>query len=100
VGRRWTTVFRGTNRHDEEDEWTLDLKVVGREAHTVPAGTFDAFKVQGSGYVRAKGFRVQMTYWVAPDRVRPFIAQEFTVQGQGGRYRKTDRVELVDFKQA
>ncbi len=99
VGRRWTTIFRGTNLHDEENEWTLDLKVVGREAHTVPAGTFDAFKVQGSGYVRTKGFRVQMTYWVAPDRVRPFIAQEFTVQGQGGRYRKTDRVELVDFRQ-
>jgi hypothetical protein len=100
VGRRWTTIFRGTNRNDEEDEWTLDLKVVGREAHTVPAGTFDTFKVQGSGYVRGRGFRIQMTYWVAPDRVRPFIAQEFTVQGQGRRYRKTDRVELVDFRQA
>jgi len=100
VGRRWTTIFRATNRADEEDEWSLDLKVVAREPVTVPAGTFDAFKVEGNGFVRGRGFRIQMNYWVAPDRVRPFIAQEMTVHGQGKRFRKADRIELVAYRQS
>jgi hypothetical protein len=100
VGRKWTTIFRGTRRDLEEDEWSLDLKVVARESVTVPAGTFDAFKVEGSGFVRGKGNRIQLAYWIAPDRVRPFIAQELTVHGQGKRFKKTDRLELVGFRQS
>jgi hypothetical protein len=99
VGRRWTTIFRGTRGDFEEDEWTMDLKVVAREPVTVPAGTFDAFKVAGEGFVRGNGHRIQMAYWVAPDRVRPFIAQEMLVHGQGKRFKKTDRIELVAFRQ-
>ena len=99
VGRRWTTVFRGTRRNEEEDEWTLSFKVVGRETVTVPAGTFDTFRVEGNGSVRDKGARIQMTYWIAPDRVRPFIAQDLLVHGQGKRFKKTDRTELVAYKQ-
>jgi hypothetical protein len=87
-------------RNDDEDEWTLDLKVVARETITVPAGTFDAFKVDGNGFMRDKGARVQMTYWVAPDQVRPVIAQELTVHGHGKRYKKTDRAELIAFRQS
>ncbi len=99
VGRKWTTIYRGTRRNDEEDEWTMNLKVVAREPVTVPAGTFDAFKVEGNGSVRGRGFRIQMTYWIAPDRVRVFLAQELLVHGQGKRFRKSDRLELVGYRQ-
>ncbi len=99
VGRKWTTIYRGTRRNDEEDEWTMNLKVVGREPITVPAGTFDTFKVEGNGSIRTRGFRIQMTYWIAPDKVRPFIAQELLVHGQGKRFKKTDRLELVEYRQ-
>jgi hypothetical protein len=99
VGRKWTTIYRGTRRDLEEDEWTMDLKVVARESVTVPAGTFDAFKVEGKGFIRGNGNRIQMTYWIAPDRVRRFIAQETLVHGKGNRFKKTDRVELVGFRQ-
>jgi hypothetical protein len=99
VGRKWTTVYRGTRRNDEEDEWALDFKVVAREMITVPAGTFDAFKVEGSGFVKGKGARIQITYWVAPDKVRSYIAYELTTHGRGKRFKTTDRNELVMFKQ-
>lgn len=99
VGRKWTTIFRGTRRDFEEDEWTMDLKVVAREPVTVPAGTFDAFKVEGNGFIRGNSNRIAMIYWVAPDRVRPFIAQEITQHGRGKRFKKTDRIELIGFRQ-
>jgi hypothetical protein len=99
VGRKWTTIFRGTRRDLEEDEWTMDLKVVARESVNVPAGTFDTFKVAGKGFVRGNGHRIEMTYWIAPDRVRTFIAQEILVHGAGRRYKKTDRMELVGYRQ-
>ena len=99
IGRKWTTVYRGTRRDNEEDEWALDFKVVAREMITVPAGTFDAFKVDGNGFVRGKGTRIQITYWVAPDRVRANIAYELTTRSRGGRYGNTDRTELVEYRQ-
>jgi hypothetical protein len=101
VGRKWTTVYRGTRRDDQEDEWELDFKVVARENITVPAGTFDTFKVEGSGFARDKGTHFQITYWVAPDRVRSYIAYEMTANGRGKkRFKRTDRTELAIYKQS
>lgn len=102
VGRKWTTVYRRVRRDDAEDEWELDFKVVAREPVTVPAGTFLAFKVEGAGFSKGKGTRILLTYWIAPDRVRSFIAQDLTVDAKGGsrnRFKKADRTELAEFRQ-
>jgi hypothetical protein len=99
VGRKWTTIYRSTRRDDQEDEWELDFKVVARETVTVPAGTFDAFKAEGNGFVKSKGTRVKVTYWVAPDKVRPYVAYELTTHGRGKRFGTTDRYELSTFRQ-
>lgn len=99
IGRKWTTVYRGVRKDNVEDEWTLDFRVVAREMITVPAGTFDAFKVEGNGFVKGSGTRVRIAYWVAPDRVRPNIAYELTTRFRGGRFGVTDRNELVEYRQ-
>ena len=99
IGRKWTTVFRGTRGDGDEDEWTLDMKVVARENITVPAGTFDTFKVEGRGSMRDKGARVEVNYWIAPAQVRPFIVYEYITR-KGSRFGRTDRVELVAYKQS
>ncbi len=99
IGHKWTTVYRGTRRDDTEDEWALDFRVVAREVITVPAGTFDAFKVEGNGFVKGTGTRIQIAYWVAPNRVRPYIVYELTTRHRRGRYGNTDRTELVSFRQ-
>ena len=98
VGRRWTTIFRATRSDDTEDEWTLNMRVVGRENVTVPAGTFDAYKVEGRGFMRDKGARVEVNYWIAPDKVRPFLIYEYLTR-KGVRYGKAERLELAFYKQ-
>ena len=77
------------------------FKVVARESVTVPAGTFDAFKIEGRGYTD-RGDSFQVTYWIAPEKVRSFVAYEEVRSGSGrGRKLKvTNRVELVSFREA
>jgi len=100
LGRKWTTTYRGTRKDLVPDVWTITFKVVAREPVTVPAGTFDAFKVEGDGYITDRGNRLQITYWIAPEKLRPFIAHEQMTRGRRGRLTVTDRTELVSFKQA
>lgn len=99
IGRRWTTIFRATRDDDKEDEWTLGMKVVARENITIPAGTFDAFKVEGRGFMRDRGARVEVNYWIAPDKVRAVLAHEYITRF-GTRYGKTERIELAGYKQS
>jgi hypothetical protein len=98
IGRKWTTIFRSTHKDGEEDEWTLDMKVVARENIVIPAGTFDAFKVEGRGYMRDRGARVEVNYWIAPDKVRPFLVYEYITR-RGSRFHKTERMELAGYRQ-
>jgi len=100
VGRKWTTTYRGTRRDLKPDEWTHTFKVVARESITVPAGTFDAFKVEGYGFLRSTSNAFQITYWIAPEKVRSFVAFEQWQRNRGGRLIDTDRTELVSFKEA
>lgn len=99
LGRKWTTTYRGTRRDLVPDVWTITLKVVARESITVPAGTFDAFKVEGHGYITDRGNQFQITYWIAPEKVRSFIAYEQMQRNKRGRLRISDRRELVSFRQ-
>jgi hypothetical protein len=100
LGRKWTTTYRGTRRDLVPDEWTIKFTVVARESVTVPAGTFDAFKVEGDGYITDRGNRLQVTYWIAPDKLRLFVAYEHVQRNRRGRMIITDRTELVSFKEA
>jgi hypothetical protein len=98
IGRKWTTIFRGVRPDSQEDEWTLDMRVVAREAVTVPAGTFDAFKVEGRGFMRDRGARIEVNYWIAPDRVRPCVVYEYIAR-RGVRFGRNERMELVEYRQ-
>ncbi len=100
IGKNWTTIYRGLRRDGVADEWTQHFRVVARENITVPAGTFDAFKVEGNGHLRDLGNRFQMTYWIAPAQLRPFVAFEQVQQGRGGKWIDAERSELVSFEQA
>ena len=77
----------------------VTLTIDGIEV-TVPAGTFDAFKIEGKGYVRGNGNRFEMNYWVAPAQLRSFIAFDQVQQGRQGKWIDADRSELVSFTQA
>jgi len=100
VGRQWHSRFMNVTHENDAGVVDLDLKIVAREPITVPAGTFNAFRIEASGPAVFKD-RVDMsriTRWMSPDQVRRNIAyNEVLIRDRkvvfGLRY------ELVSFKQ-
>lgn len=63
----YTTSFRNFNLQKQKEE-LLQLKVAGVESVTVPAGTFDAYKVEVSS---ADGGNDSKTFWIAKESRKP-----------------------------
>lgn len=99
VGKKWRTEFRQVRANGVTYTFRYALKVVGRESVTVPAGTFDAFKIE------ARGFNVQLraalsrNIWVAPG-VAADIVHETMVRLANGNIDQFDRQELVSISAA
>ena len=100
VGKRWTTRFdvlaggNGTNR--------LSYRIAAREKVTVPAGTFDAFRVDGRGvneYPLRPANDLRFTTWRAPE-LRLWVAYEHLVTSPSEGVFISVRSELVDYRQA
>ncbi|MBK6630987.1 MAG: hypothetical protein IPG33_08005 [Betaproteobacteria bacterium] len=96
VGRKWTTRYSTVLPNGQADEFEIDFKVAVREAVVVPAGRFDAYRVEGTGWLLGKSRSINVTYWIAPERVPRAIALE-NWQRQGKGIRKADRLELVAY---
>jgi Caspase domain len=108
VGKNWTTRYQFF--HPKMPSNTrlmaeIEYKIVGRETITVPAGTFDCFKVEGSGeggpVTSAKKSEVRATFWYAPERVRRYVVYEIVRRPppQSPIPPTSNRYELVAFKQ-
>lgn len=63
----YTTTFRNFDVRKQKEK-LLQLKVVGAENVTVPAGTFDTYKVELSS---AEGGSDKQTLWIAKDSRKP-----------------------------
>jgi hypothetical protein len=102
LGKKWVTRFQVEDGGGVIDEMELEFKVIARETITVPAGTFDTFRVAGTGWARG-GRKREVTHWMAPDRVRRFIAREqfrspsptMGVNARGDKH----RIELVKYSE-
>lgn len=66
VGKRWTARYKLTTLDGERRDGEYEYKVLGLEKVTVPAGTFDALKVEGRGFNTQRRARLEFTYWIAP----------------------------------
>lgn len=71
VGRKWTVRFEQTGRWPGSGEYVF--RVLRREPVKVPAGEFDAFKIEGDGWfnprqgeVQTRSPRIRHTRWVVP----------------------------------
>ena len=102
VGRQWHSRFLVyLPKGDAEGVVDLDLKIVARESITVPAGTFNAFRIEASGPAVFKDHVTEsrITRWMAPDQVRRNVAyNEITIRD--GKVVYGERFELVSFKQS
>ncbi|MBX3677386.1 MAG: caspase family protein [Rhodocyclaceae bacterium] len=99
VGKKWTTRYDAVLPNGNKDAFEIDFKVVGRESITVPAGTFDCFRIEGNGWILAKGVRQEIRYWVTPAKLNRHIALE-VLATRGGRIGRSERQELESYTRA
>ena len=102
VGKRWNTRFEVVTAKGREAVLDLELRIAGREQVTVPAGTFNAFRVEARGWRSGGGtppVAQDWKTWYAPDRVRRPVASELFNQGAKG-IAASNRNELVEFHQS
>jgi hypothetical protein len=97
VGKRWPTRFdvvaggAGTVN--------LDFRITAKDRITVPAGTFDCFRIEGSGLNESPfhpPVSVSLTYWRDPARVRRAIVVE-EKRYQRGSLVASERRELISW---
>ena len=96
IGRKWTTRFDWANEGPIE----VSLRIVGKETISVPAGTFDVFKIEGEGeQLGLGGGRWKHVSWVAPEISRRPVAMETIIENHGRRL-VAERCELTGFRQS
>jgi uncharacterized caspase-like protein len=99
IGRKWSTRFKVTTPQGYSDLVSVDYVIKARESVRTAAGTFDAFRVEGSGWAE-RGGRREYRYWAAPDKVRRFVINEMKWWDRGNMPIRNQRAELVSFRES
>jgi uncharacterized caspase-like protein len=98
VCKKWHTIFKQSRPSGLVYTFSYDMKVTARETVTVPAGTFDTFKIEARGFNMQLGARIDRNIWVSPG-ISGDIAHEIAVHLRNGAIEQNDRQELVSFQQ-
>ncbi|HUQ26305.1 MAG TPA: caspase family protein [Burkholderiales bacterium] len=100
VGKKWRTRFQVTHPRFGLFNTTFDIRIAARERLTVPAGTFDCYRLDALGQSEgAQTIRLEVTTWMAPDKCRRAIARNEIRRNQY-QIILAERQELVAFNQA
>ena len=102
IGKRWNTRFQIIEAGGRDSTVDLELRVADREQVSVPAGTFNAFRVEARGWRTGSGINNawDLKTWFAPDQLRSPVAFEwFNRKMPAGTLVTTQRDELVEFRQ-
>ena len=62
----------------------------------MPAGTFEAYKIEARGFNMDLGHRLERNIWVTPG-ITADIVHEIKVHKPNGRWEQNDRQELVSY---
>jgi hypothetical protein len=74
-------------------------KIVRKETITIPAGTFEAFRIETEYFLDAQ-YGGTIVTWIAPDRVRRYLASEIlTRNSKNNMIVRFQRLELTSFKE-
>jgi hypothetical protein len=100
IGKKWSTHFKVMLPNGTTNDNEVEFRVVAREQITVPAGTFDAFRVEGEGWARGQfgSLSLKPKYWIAPGIRRP-VAREDYRRHMNGKVLANERNELVAYLQ-
>ena len=106
VGKRWQTRFRVITGKGADTVVDLDMRIADRERITLPSGTFNAFRVEATGWqtgsLSGKPINVGWGWktWYAPDQVRLPVAFEWLNRVQRGNITRSERHELLEYRQS
>ena len=107
LGKQWSTRFRVVTASNLEFDSEYTFRVVAKERITVPAGSFECYRVEGKGLSRplfgSSSTTLLFHYWMAPDKCRRYIKSEIERIAYGARgpsVLENDRYELESFQQA
>ncbi|GIK26680.1 MAG: hypothetical protein BroJett006_29260 [Betaproteobacteria bacterium] len=96
LGKKWTASFKRTDKGQVTYAY-YELHIVSREKVKVPAGEFDAFRIEGRGWNRSIGSQLEVNLWVVPS-LNFHVKWEWVVRNRG-RFIVTQRHELVAYRQ-
>jgi hypothetical protein len=97
IGKKWTAAF-SRNKDGVTSNVYCDLQIVKRETINVPAGSFDAFRIDGEGWNTSFGNRLEERIWLVPG-LNFLIRRESIRRGRKGGFNRTERYELVSLRQ-
>ena len=97
IGKKWTAAFR-RSRNDKASNAYYDMQITRRETISVPAGSFDTFRIEGQGWNTTFGSRIEARIWLVPG-LNFAIRREFSTRNRAGRFQRTERHELVSLRQ-
>lgn len=97
LGKKWRAAFVRTI-NDKSSNAFYDMQVVRRERVVVPAGEFDAFRVEGLGWNMTFGARLDVNIWMVPGLIFP-VRRDWITRDRHGRFTNTERHELVSRRQ-
>jgi uncharacterized caspase-like protein len=98
VGHKWRTQYGWIRRDGVPSEMDMQFRIVGRERFTNSAGSFDAFVVNGMGYVSGGG-NSKINYLIDPDRCLRPLRMDVVGRNRRGKTITSLRTELVAFTQ-
>ena len=74
------------------------MHIAARETITVPAGSFDCFRIDGEGWNITNSARLELKLWLVPGINSP-IRRDFMTRNRFGQFGQTERNELVSLRQ-
>jgi uncharacterized caspase-like protein len=97
LGRKWTAAFRRTQGGSTSNAY-YDMHIAARETISVPAGSFDCFRIDGEGWNTTNGAKLEIKLWLVPGFNIP-VRRDFVTRNKFGRFGQTERNELVSLRQ-
>jgi hypothetical protein len=100
VGKRWRTRFDVTTPEGVVFQSEQRIRITARETVKVPAGSFNAFRLEGGGYSSNPlgAAESEVTRWYVPAFQWPVARDE--LRRRAGKVIFTQRLELVSYKLA
>ena len=98
VGKKWTAVFTETRAGQAPNNISITFQILRREKVSVPAGTFEAFRIEGRGWSATLGNQIEFRQWLVPG-LNFMVKREVVVRTPAGKFGMTERHELVSLRQ-